>query len=140
MRLKVLVPTGVVLDEEVTKVVAEAASGSFCLLPRHIDFLAALVPGLLAFTAQSRAGAGEGDGAGEGEEQFLAIGQGLLVKREQEILVTTGQAVLGGDLGQLRKTVVEEFATLDERQHACQSAIAKLEANFLRRFLELQES
>lgn len=134
MRLKVLVPTGVVLDEEVGKVIAEGASGSFCLLPRHVDFLSALVPGLLAFSRRS-----SGEGA-EDEEQFMAIGQGLLVKRDREILVTTGQAVLGGDLGQLRQTVAEQFATLDERQHACQSAIARLEANFLRRFLELQES
>ena len=45
MRLKVLLPTKVLIDEEVTKVVAEAENGSFCILPRHIDFVSALVPG-----------------------------------------------------------------------------------------------
>ncbi|NMC75543.1 MAG: F0F1 ATP synthase subunit epsilon, partial [Geobacteraceae bacterium] len=45
MKLTVLLPTGVLVDQEVTKVTAEAENGSFCLLPRHIDFLAALVPG-----------------------------------------------------------------------------------------------
>ena len=49
MRLRVLLPTEVLLEEEVTKVVAEAENGSFGLLPRHIDFVAALAPGILSF-------------------------------------------------------------------------------------------
>ena len=50
MRLKVMLPTERLVDEEVTKVIAEATNGSFCLLPRHIDFIAPLVPGLLQFS------------------------------------------------------------------------------------------
>ena len=46
MRLKVLLPAKVAVDEEVTKVTAEAANGSFSLLPRHVDFIAALVPAI----------------------------------------------------------------------------------------------
>ena len=127
MKLKVLVPTEVLVAEEVTKILAEADNGHFCLLPRHIDFLASLVPGILSYTDPA------------GQERFVAIGEGLLVKQDQEVLVSTRQAILGGDLGQLRQTVKDEFETLDERQRVCQSAIASLEANFLRRFLELGE-
>ncbi len=54
MRLKVLLPTEVLVDEEVVKVTAEAENGSFCLLPRHIDFVAALVPSLLSFVKAGR--------------------------------------------------------------------------------------
>ena len=54
MRLTVLLPTEILVDEEVVKVVAEAQNGSFCLLPRHIDFVAALVPGLLSFVKTGR--------------------------------------------------------------------------------------
>jgi F-type H+-transporting ATPase subunit epsilon len=39
VRLKVLLPSRVLLDEEVQKVVAEAANGSFGMLPRHVDFV-----------------------------------------------------------------------------------------------------
>ena len=42
MHLKVLLPTRVLVDEAVSKVVAEAENGSFGLLPRHVDFVAAL--------------------------------------------------------------------------------------------------
>jgi F-type H+-transporting ATPase subunit epsilon len=34
-------------------VIAEAQNGSFCLLPHHIDFVAALAPGLLAYTTKT---------------------------------------------------------------------------------------
>ena len=127
MRLKVLVPTNVLIDEDVGKIIVEADNGSFCLLPRHVDFLAALVPGLLMYARPT------------GAEVFLAIDEGLLVKRGAEVLVSTRQAIPGGDLGRLRQSVHDEFETLDERQRVCHSAIASLEANFLRRFLELGE-
>jgi len=37
MKLKVLLPTEVLLEEEVLKILAEAPHGYFCLLSRHID-------------------------------------------------------------------------------------------------------
>ena len=49
MKLKVWVPTEVFCDEEVTKIKAEAENGWFCILPRHIDFVTSLVPGILSF-------------------------------------------------------------------------------------------
>ena len=48
MRLQVMLPTEILVDENVIKVIAEAENGSFCLLPRHIDFVAALVSGILS--------------------------------------------------------------------------------------------
>jgi len=127
MRLKLLAPTRVVIDEEVAKVVADGEHGSFCLLPQHVDFLAALAPGLLAFADES------------GNEQFAAMDEGVLVKRGDEVLVSTQQAVRGGDLEQLRKMVREEFSVLDDRERAAKSATAKLEASFLRSYLQLAE-
>jgi F-type H+-transporting ATPase subunit epsilon len=66
MRLKVFLPTDILLDTEVTKVIAEAENGTFCLLPRHVDFVAALVPGLLLFVPRS------------GPEEYLAVDEGTL--------------------------------------------------------------
>jgi F-type H+-transporting ATPase subunit epsilon len=125
MQLQVLVPSQVFLDEEVTKVVAEAGNGSFCLLPRHVDFVASLVPGLLSFQTI------------HGQEEFLAIDEGVLVKSGQSVTVSTRNAVRGADLGQLRRTVERQFRALGERDRLSRNALAKLEASFVRRFLEL---
>lgn len=127
MNLKVLMPNEVFLDREVTKVTAEAENGHFCLLPRHVDFVAALVPGLLTY---------EDD---EGREHFLAIDEGALVKCGPEVLVSTRSAACSGDLGQLRHIVEEQFEVLDERERLAQSAAARLEAGLVRRFMEFDK-
>lgn len=126
MQLKVLLPTGVLIDEEALQITAEAENGSFSLLPRHIDFVAALAPGLLSYIA-----------AGSEEEQFLAVNEGILIKCGQEVTVSTQNAARGPDLGQLQATIEEHFHALDERERTTRSALARLEADFTRRFLDL---
>ena len=128
MRLTVLLPTEILVDEEVAKVVAEAQNGSFCLLPRHIDLVAALVPGLLSFVKTA-----------DGAEEFLAADEGLLVKCGPQVLVSTRQAVRGGELGLLRETVEKTFKVLTDQEKRARTALANLEANFIRRFLKLEE-
>jgi len=127
MKLRVLLPTGVLVDQEVTKVTAEAENGSFCLLPRHIDFLAALVPGLLSFENEA------------GEEEFLAVDEGILVKCGPEVMVSTRNAVRGAPLGQLREAVEQRFRILDERERQARSVLAKLEADLVVRFIRMGE-
>lgn len=127
MKLKVLLPTEILVDQEVTKVIAEAENGSFCLLPRHIDFVAALPPGILIFESA------------EGHEEFIAVDEGTLVKVGQEVLVSTRNAVRSSELGTLKQIVEQEFRVLDDREKMARSASAKLEADLVRRFIELGE-
>ncbi|MCA9030472.1 MAG: F0F1 ATP synthase subunit epsilon [Planctomycetaceae bacterium] len=125
MNLKILLPTAVVLDEPVTKIVAEGEDGFFCLLPRHVDFLSALAPGILTFTTADEL------------NHYVAIGEGILVKTGDLVRVSTRHAVRGTNLGELRETVAREFERIDDRERAARSAIAKLEADLARRFLGL---
>ena len=125
MRLKVLLPTEIFIDQDVGKVTAEAENGSFCLLPRHADFVAALVPGILSFEPA------------EGGEEFVAVNEGILVKRGREVLVSTESAARGPELGVLRRRIEEEFRVLGERERTARSAAARIEADLVRRFIEL---
>ena len=126
MNLKISVPTSVLLNQPVIKIMAEAANGSFCILPRHTDYLTALVPGILIVTDR------------EQNEIYFANDHGLLVKRGSEVVISARRAIQGSDLGSLRQTVHDEFEKLNENDRACQSAVAGLEASFLRKFLEMQ--
>ena len=126
MKLKILLPTHILVEAEVSKVIAEAENGSFCLLPHHIDFVATLVPGLLSYTTA------------DGVETFTALAEGVLIKREDEVLVSAVNGVQGADLGRLHQTVREEFKSLDERDRRARSALARMEADFVRRFMELR--
>ncbi|MEH1853121.1 MAG: F0F1 ATP synthase subunit epsilon [Nostoc sp.] len=127
MRLKVVLPTKILMETAAIKVIAEAENGIFCLLPRHIDFVATLIPSLLSFVPP------------QGQEQFLAIDQGILIKYGDEITVATQNAVPGGDLEILRKTVEEEFHLIDEREKTARSVLENLEINTIRHFIELGE-
>jgi F-type H+-transporting ATPase subunit epsilon len=126
MRLTVLLPARVLVDEEVSKVVAEAENGWFCLLPRHADFVAALAPGVLVFTTAA------------GAEGLVAIDHAMLVKCAAEVLVSAWRGARGDDLGTLRAVVEREFLALDDRERAARSALARLEAGVVRRFVELE--
>ncbi len=126
MRLKVLLPTEILLDEEVTKVIAEGENGYFCLLPRHIDFVSVLTTGILTLTTT------------EGKEEFVAVDGGILVKVGSEVLVSSKRGVRSTELGKLQQTVVAEFRDRSEREKKALSAGARLEADIVRRFMELK--
>jgi F-type H+-transporting ATPase subunit epsilon len=128
LRLRVFLPTETLVDEPASKVIAEAEDGAFCLLPRHVDFAAALVPGILIFVNA------------HGEERLLAVDEGSLVKAGAEVRVSVFNAVAGADLERLRQTVDERFLSLDEHDLEARSALARLEAGTLRGFVELEEN
>jgi F-type H+-transporting ATPase subunit epsilon len=126
MKLKILLPAEIFLSEEVTKVVAEAENGLFCLLPQHIDFTAALVPGVFSY---STAG---------GEDAYLAIDIGTLVKKGSDVLVSTRNAYRSPELGHLKEVVIAQFMEIDEREKKARTAVARLELDLLRRFMEIR--
>jgi len=128
IQLKILKPEGVFLDEPVVCVIAEALNGSFCLKPRHRDFATAIVPGIVEYRVA------------DGSSTYAAVDEGLVVKSGFEVLIVTRDVVVSRDLEQLRETVVQQFEVLDDRERSARSAIVKLEADFVRRFLELGES
>lgn len=125
MRLTVQTPSERMLDCAVTKVVAEGLNGSFCLQPRHVDLVSALVPGLFYYETT------------QGTEHYLALDRGLLVKRGMQVSVAVRNAVAGGDLEDLLEVVHLRFRALDEQERVVRSAMARLESDFLRRFMEL---
>lgn len=122
MNLKVLVPFQIfAAKSEVSRVVAETRAGSFGLLPRRLDCVAAIAPGILVFET------------GAEGESYVAVDKGVLVKTGPNVVVSVRRAISGTDLGRLHDLVEQEFLTLDEDERSVHSAMAKLETGFLRR-------
>jgi len=120
LRLQVFTPTETLVDEPVRKLIAEAANGAFCLLPRHIDCVAELVPGILSYLDTNAV------------ERFVAVDVGTLVKADDRVRIATWNAVVGDDLERLGETVAESFLTLEQHEQAARSALGRLEAGTLR--------
>jgi F-type H+-transporting ATPase subunit epsilon len=125
MHLKLLLPTEILLQETVTKITAEGGNGSFCLLPQHVDLVTNLVPGILSFERETE------------EEVFLAVDEGILLKRGAEVLVSVRNAVCGESLETLQKTVKQQFRTLDEREELARNVLSRLETSFVQDFIKL---
>ena len=125
MSLKVLLPFGIFADKTgVSRIVAETPEGSFGLLPRRLDCVAAIAPGILIYKSQA-----------EGEV-YVAVDEGVLVKTGLDVLVSVRNAIGGTDLGQLRAAVEQEFLNLNEREQSVRSVMAKIESGFISRLAE----
>jgi F-type H+-transporting ATPase subunit epsilon len=127
MKLKVLLPTKVFVNEEAAKISGEAINGSFTILPRHVDFVTVLQPGLLYF---------ENDKG----ETFLAVDKGVLMKTGEEVLVSVRNAVRAENLGDVRLQVERRYRELNEKEKKSRSVLARFESDFVRRFLELEKN
>lgn len=127
MTLKIRLPAEVLFEEEVSRIRAEAENGWFGLLPRHIDFVTALVPGVLTFEPCGK------------PEEYLAVDHGVLVKCGAEVSVSTRQAVRGKNLGELQQQVERQFLVQQERERAARALESKLEADLVRRLLEAEK-
>ncbi len=126
LNLKILLPAEVLLDEEIVQVTAEAENGFFTLLPHHIDFVTALVPGIFFYLTP------------DGEEHFLALDEGILIKQGDKVYVSAVRAVAGDDLEHLEDLVVNELRILGENEKKARTVMARLEADTLRRFTRLR--
>ncbi len=125
MQLKVLLPYRVFAEiSDVTRIVAETRQGSFGLLPRRLDCVAVLAPGILTYETAEQG------------EVYLAVDQGVLVKAGTEVLVSVRNAIGGMDLGELHAAVEQEFLQLDDNEKRVRAVLAKLESGFVRRFRE----
>ncbi len=126
IHLQVLTPARVVVDERASKVSAEAGNGSFTLLPRHIDFTASLVPGLLTYTV--------GD-----EEHLLAVDTGVLVKRGRSVRVATEGAIEGDDVLTLQRRLRASHKDTTASEQRTRKVLAHLETDAFRRLIELED-
>lgn len=125
MHLRVLLPDRILVDTQVDKVSVEGMEGELTLLPRHIDYATAIVPGLLVYLDAT------------GTQHYMAVDRGVLVKQGDDVWISVWNAVRGENLDQLRDTVVEQFERLEDQEREARAVLAGLEADLVRRFIDL---
>ena len=128
MKLTVLLPFQIFVEEtDVARIVAETPDGSFGVLPRRLDCVAALAPGILIYETET------------GGEKCLAVDEGVLIKAGQDVLVSVRNAISGTDLGQLRAAVEREFLSLDEQERSMRLVLAKMEGEIIHRLATFRD-
>ena len=114
MILKIMTPYSVILNTPVSQVTVDAVDGFFTLKPRHIDFVNALKAGILTYQK-------------EGKEGFVACNHGVIVKKGDEVAISTPLAILGENLKELKKKIAIDFRNMEEERKEVRVSMARLE-------------
>ena len=124
MKLRIVTPLAVVVDEDALAVRAEDDSGSFGILPSHADFLTSLAISVVGWKGP------------DGTPHYCAVRRGMLsVSDGQDVAVATREAVTGDDLDTLDGKVLERFRADSEQQRSERFESNQLQLNAIRRIV-----
>ena len=125
MRLRILTPLSIVVDEDGVRAVrAEDASGGFGILPHHADFLTSLTISVVDWKS------------GDGTRHYCAVRHGVLsITGGHDIAVTTREAVTGDDLATLDQTVLNRFRADIETERTEHVESTRLQLNAIRQIM-----
>lgn len=123
MRLRIITPLTVVVDEEVDSLRAEDASGGFGILPGHAPFLTALAISIVSWRAN-------------GVERFCALRGGVMtVGPDTAIDIATREAVRGDDLATLGDEVLARFRSDADEERTDYAETLRLHVNAVRQMV-----
>lgn len=124
MRLRIVTPLSVVVNDDALSVRAEDASGSFGILPGHADFLTSLAISVVGWKQ------------GNGTQRYCAVRRGMLsVAGGKDVAVATREAILGDDLATLDATVLDRFRAEIEQERSERFESVQLQLNAIRRIV-----
>lgn len=124
MRLRIVTPLAVVIDEDALSVRAEDATGSFGILPGHADFLTSLALSVVEWTRA------------DGTRHYCAVRRGMFsVSGGADIAVATREAVPSDHLAALGETVLARFHADIERDRSERFESTQLQLDAIRRIV-----
>ena len=126
MQLVLATPQGIALQEKISKITLETQEGYHTLLPRHVDFVAALAAGIVTYFTE------------EGKAKYAACHQGIVVKKGDKVTLSVQNASLGETLPELQNLIKQEFKQNEEQRKQLNTAMARLELGLVRGFRQLK--
>ena len=130
LRLRVTVPTRLVLDREVTYVQAEDASGRFGILPGHEPYLTSLVPSILVYRYR--------DGGRE-SEAYIAVRRGGLRVTRDEVQVAVRAAHASDDLAGLQAEIRQARESRSQRSYRASRSLYQMQVAAWRQLMEYED-
>ena len=114
MNLRVMTPYSVALNILVFQVTVDTVDGFFTLKPKHVDFIDALRPGIISYKKDDK-------------EAFIACNRGVIVKKGEDVSISTPLAILGENLDELKKKIAIDFQNMEEERKEVRVSMARLE-------------
>ena len=127
MKLTVFTPLGELLKCKIKKITVETLNGYYTLLPKHVDFAAAMSENIVTYTTE------------EMQQKYMACHRGIVVKKGDAVTITVQHAVVGDTLDDLTEIINRDFKQTDEQRKELNSAMARLELGIIRGFGQLSK-
>jgi len=128
MKLRVLTPSEVILEQDVTHVTAEDPTGSLGIRPGHATLMTPLVPGIVIARSES------------GSQRYVAVNGGVMLVDSNTVEIVSRQAVTGTDRAELETKVVAGFEKDNDDDRANRAAFEKMRISFMRGVVELDRA
>lgn len=127
MRLRIVTPLSVVVDEEIDSLRAEDASGSFGVLSGHAPFLTALAISIVSWRKDET-------------ERFCAVRGGVMTVGGKShpttvVDIATREAVAGDELTTLDAEVLARFRSDADEERTEHVETVRLQLNAIRRMI-----
>nr|WP_319387974.1 F0F1 ATP synthase subunit epsilon [uncultured Cohaesibacter sp.] len=123
MRLQIVTPLSVLVDEDIDSLRAEDVSGSFGILPGHAPFLTALVVSIVSWRRNEK-------------ERFCAVRGGVItVSGNVAIAIATREAVAGDDLATLDSQILARFQSDADEERMEHVETVRLQLNAIRQMI-----
>lgn len=123
MKLRIVTPLAVIVDEDIDSLCAEDASGSFGILAGHATFLTALTISIVSWRYAGR-------------EHFCAVrGGALIVANGNSVAITTREAVTGTNLATLDAEVLARFHSEADAERVEHVESVQLQLNAIRQMV-----
>lgn len=128
MKLRIVTPLAVMVDEDMDSLCAEDASGSFGILAGHAPFLTALKISIVSWRYA-------------GQEHFCAVrGGSLTVTNGSSVAITTREAVAGTNLATLDAEVLARFRSEADAERVEHVESVQLQLNAIRQMVSRLQS
>lgn len=126
MHLNIMTPIETVLDRDITKLTFDSIVGRWTILPRHQDCVTVVPTGIMCCEGK--------DGV-----HYIAIAQGTLVKKEQNVQVSTGLAIVSDNAEKLVQAIERDFKKMEEDRKIFNATVARLEVGLAKGLMTLKE-
>lgn len=127
MRLKIVTPMKIEVDTLIDKVDFEALDGFYTLLPKHIDFVNSLKQTIVEYKANNKT-------------YYVACDKGIVVKKSDEVTISTSLAIQDDNLENLKKTISYDFKQMEQERKELMVSMSRLELGLTKGLISLKGS
>lgn len=122
---RIITPQAVETIEHISFFRAEDKSGSFGILPRHIEFLTTLEPSIAIAVIEER-------------EHYYAFNGGVLSFKGNALTITAKEFVQSDKVSDLLEMIKRSFKAQEEKERMFSENIENLQKAFIKKLIEME--